>query len=537
MSRMHGLAALGAAALALHPAPAEAYSFAVRARTVAQLYQLRGFRLIGADVVYGRQRFTQSLALTIDDIGGFAAQRRKLHVTGGGPRVSFDSYLRLDHDFGTWASGQLLMGAQRVDAVDLVPELDDALLGLDLMYGYVTVDGLLGDRLKLVVGRQVGFDGIDMWALDGATAIVRPPLPVTLELQAGLRVRDSSPVAGSRFELDGTTGADCEEYVEGPTPGSGHWRLIDRQTIVENRALASDAQICPQRDVRMPTIGVAVETRDTGPVSARLAYRRTSSSTVGVIDTVDRLAFPDVGLYPDEAGQAPSDGVNAEHVAATVRAHLRAGPVRIAPYGWTRASLVHHLVDRAGVGAELRIGSHVVTPELSYRVPTFDADSIWSIFSVEPTTDVRVAWSGFGADATAWLRRYHGADRDANAYGLEAGAERDVARRWTGRLGLLADGGYGGARLGAKAAARYRAVDHFTLTATLAGWRLAPDREGDGDDRALGAWWEGIAQGRATWIFDDKFALHGVLETSASRYTPGELRFLGVVDLSFEPEL
>lgn len=528
--RSLGTAALVAAVvLAAAPAPAAAYTFAVRARTMAQIYQLRGFRLVGADVHYGVQRFTQTLALTIDDIGGFAADRRRVHRPAGGPRVRLETYLRLDHDFGSWTSGAAMLGTETLDAADLVPELDESLLGLDLLYGHVTIDGLFDDRLTIRIGRMIGYDAIDIWALDGATVTVRPPLPLSIELQAGFRVRDSSPLGPARFELDGTTGADCEEYVEGPTPGTGSWRLIDRMSITDNRPLAADLTPCPQRDVRMPTVGAAIETRRTGPISARLAYRRTSSSTVGVIDTVDRLEFDDLGLYPNDAGQAPGDGVNAEHVAAIVRGQFRAGGLRIAPYASTRYSLVDHLVDRAALGAELRLGDHVLTPEVSYRVPTFDADSIWSVFAVEPTTDVRLGWSGFGADASAWLRRYHDGETDELAYGAEAGAERALARRWLGRADVIADGGYGGARFGATAALRYAAVEHWQLTATLAGWRLSPD-----DDAT---WWEGIAQGRVTWLFDDLYAVHAVLEGSSSRYTPGEVRFLGVLDLSFEPEL
>lgn len=521
--------ALAAAMTAADAPAAHAYSFAVRARTLAQIYQLRGFRLIGADVVYGRQRFTQSLALAIDDIGDLAAKRRREHRPGRGPRVSWSSYLRVDHDYGSWTSGTITMGSSVLDAVDVVPELDESLVALDLLYGYVTVDGLLDDRLALRVGRQIGFEGGDVWALDGATVTVAPPGPVAIELQAGLRVRDTSPVAPARVELDGTSGADCQEYVEGPTPGSGQWKLIDRSSIVENRTLAADRSLCPQRGVWMPTIGAAIETRGLGPISARLAYRRTDSATVGVIDTVDRLQYPDVGLYPNESGQAPDRAVNAEHVAATVQGRFKLGRLRLAPWAWTRASLALHRVDRASIGSELRLGGQVITPEVDYRVPSFDADSIYSIFATEPTTDVRLAWSGYGATAMAWLRHYHGADTDANAYGVEAGGERDLARRWTARLSVIADGGYGGSRFGATAAARYAGRDHLTVTGTLAGWRFAPD-----DD---GTWWEGIAQGRATWVFEDKYAIHGVVETSTSRYTPEQVRFLGVLDLAFEPEL
>ena len=152
-------------------------------------------------------------------------------------------------------------------------------------------------------------------------------------------------------------------------------------------------------------------------IAARVSYRRTQSATVGVIGDVDRLTHPDLGLYPDDAGQAPADGVNAEHVAAVVRGRVRAGPVRIAPWAWTRASLVHHAIDRAAIGVELRAGDHLVTTELAYRLPTWDADSLYSIFAVHPTTDARVAWSAHGAFVQAWLRRYHDAETAPVAYG------------------------------------------------------------------------------------------------------------------------
>jgi len=277
----------------------------------------------------------------------------------------------------------------------------------------------------------------------------------------------------------------------------------------------------------MPTIGVAISTRAGAPLVARLAYRRTQSPTVGVFDAVDRLEYPDVGLFPNEVGQAPSDAVNAEHIAASVRVPWRTGRLGVAPWAWTRANLLHNLVDRAAVGVDWRYGEHAMISEVSYRRPTFDGDSIWGIFAVDPTTDIRLGWSGFGADVTAWTRRYHGATTAARAYGLEAGAVRRLGRSVVARLTLALDGGFGGDRFGATSAVRFAATERLTLTATLAGWRLAPDVDA--------TWWETVAHGVATWGFGDKYAIHGLLETGGSRFTPGFVRFMGVLDLAFEP--
>jgi hypothetical protein len=540
------IAALVAAPIATASQPAHAYRFAVRARTMAQVYQLRGFRLVGADVLYARRRFGQSLSLSIWDIGDLAARRRTAADPDGrrgGPTISWTSHLRLDHEFGSWANGNDTEGAGAlIDALDLIPELDESVLALDLLYGYLTIDHLLRDRVTIKLGRQLNLDGFDAWAIDGATVTVRTPLPIAIEATAGLRVRDTSPIAPAAVELDGTSGADCREYVEGAAPGEGHWQLIDRSMVVDDRPLASDQMFCPQRDQLMPTAGIAIATRGLRRWSARLSYRRTDSSTVGLIGPVDRLDFDDTGLYPDEANQAPARAVNEERIAATARAEIRAGTrMRIAPWAHARASLVHRLIDRGSLGADLMIGDdHVITPEITYRVPTWDADSIFNVFEVLPTTDLKLGWTGPDLGATAWLRRYHGGDDDeaGAAYGVDVEAERALDERWTARVSAIGDGGWGGTRFGATATASYgRRLERdrrIVATASLAGWRFDPDD--DDGARERGAWWEGIAQARVSWAFV-RAALHGVVETTTSREQPIGVRLMGVLDLAFEPEM
>ena len=57
--------------------PAAGYEFAVRARSIGQLYELRSFRLVGPDLVLGRRRFVQTLGVDVWDIGGLDADRRR----------------------------------------------------------------------------------------------------------------------------------------------------------------------------------------------------------------------------------------------------------------------------------------------------------------------------------------------------------------------------------------------------------------------------------------------------------------------------
>src|SRR5207249_777406 len=128
--------------------PAYAYEFWLRAQTAGQAYQLRDYQLIGPDLFLARHRITQSLALRIVDVGDLAAARRREHRPGHGLRISWQSYLRIDHDFGDYSSGRIVLpGAIRRDALDVIPELGESVAALDLLYGYVELDGLIDDRV------------------------------------------------------------------------------------------------------------------------------------------------------------------------------------------------------------------------------------------------------------------------------------------------------------------------------------------------------------------------------------------------------
>src|SRR5260221_12301151 len=92
------------AAVVLTATTAHAYEFWVRAQTIGQAYQLRDYRLVGPDLFLGRRRITQTLALRIFDVGDLAASRRLSHLPERGLRISWQSYVRVDHDFGDFTS-------------------------------------------------------------------------------------------------------------------------------------------------------------------------------------------------------------------------------------------------------------------------------------------------------------------------------------------------------------------------------------------------------------------------------------------------
>jgi hypothetical protein len=532
------VAAAAAVAVGAVAAPAHAYEFWLHTQAIGQAYKLRDYQLLGPDLILGRMRFTQTLALRIWDVGDLSAARRQARLPDRGLRISWQSYLRIDHDFGDFTSGRLTIPASvpvRRDAIDVTPELAESVASLELLYGYVELAGLVDDRLTVRLGRVLADDGWGTAAVDGGDArLAVPSLPVAVSASAGFRVRASSPLGLSAYELDGTSGAACQEYVEGPTPGTGTWKLIDRGRMITNHALSSDFEYCPQRDVRQPTVGAAIATTRIAGFGAELGYRRTWSDTVGLIGLVDRFQYPDRGLYPDESGQAPATGVNEERLWGRVHGELRAAGVAIAPYADLRYSLLHAAIDRADAGIRLSRGDHTLEPSVEYFYPTFDGDSIFNAFSIEPTTDLRLGYQRVGAwpiRASAWLRAYHHESGDASyAGGGDAGIERSFGAAWRARASALWDGGYGGRRAGATAEAGWQAATGLWLRGRAAVLGVA--RDDPGHPRYATS----SAQLSSTWQMSDGVALHVVVETDHDAIHDLQYRVIGVFDLAFFPE-
>jgi hypothetical protein len=529
---------LAAVVLAAVAAPAHAYEFWLRAQAIGQAYQLREYRLIGPDLFLGRRRFTQTLALRIWDVGDLAAARREARLPERGLRISWQSYLRIDHDFGDYTGGRVTVPLSvpvRRDALDVTPELAESVASLELLYGYLELAGLYDDRLTLRIGRVLADDGWGSTAVDGAAARFDvPSAPLAISASAGLRVRASSPLGLSAYELDGTSGAACQEYVEGPTPGTGAWKLVDRNRQITNNRLASDFESCPQRDVRQPTLGVSVATARIAGFGAELGYRRTWSDTVGRIGPVDRLMYPDLGLYPNDFGQAPASGVDEERLWARAHGDLTAGDTRIAPYADVRYSLLHAAIDRADAGVRVSRGGHTLEPSVEYFYPTFDGDSIFNAFAIEPTTDLRLGYQLAGKTpihASAWLRAYHH-DAGAASYagGGDAGVERSFGTAWRAHADALWDDGYGGRRAGASAEAAWRAAPTLWLRGRAITLAVASDEI----DRARYVSSSTVVS--STWRMSDSVALHTILEVDYDAIHDLQYRAIGVFDLAFAPE-
>ena len=526
-------AVVAAIALAVSTAtPAHAYDFWLRTQSIGQAYQLRQYRLVEPDLFHGRRRYTQTIALRISDIGNLAATRRQQRLPDRGLRISWQSYLRIDHDFGQYTSGRIALSpAVRRDAIDVIPELAESAAGLDLLYGHVTFEGLADDRLTVKLGRILPDDGWGTSGLDGGTVRYELPIPVAVTVAVGLRVRAASPLGLSAFELDGTSGAGCQEYAEGPTPGAGTWKLIDRNRRITSSKLASDFELCPQREVRQPTIGVSLATARIRGFGAELGYRRTWSETFGLIDTVDRLEYPDLGLYPDDVGQAPDSGVNEERIHARVHGELHHGSLAISPYANARVSLLHAAVDRADAGVRLRRGAHIVEPTVEYFLPTFDGDSIFNVFSIEPTADVRLGYQydgPFAVRASGWLRRYLHADESPTSVGVDAGIAHPLGDRVRARLDGLWDDGYGGRRLGGSGDVAMRARDNLWLRGRVIVLGVRREDRSDFVTSSVVA--------SSTLRIADSVALHIVANADRDEVHDLQTRVFAIIDLAFAPE-
>ena len=519
------------------PSRADAYEFWLRSQTIGQAFQLREYALVGPDVILGRRRYTETLALRIWDIGDLAKQRRIARLPERGLRISWQSYLRVDHDFGTYANGKIPDATRRRDALDIIPELDETLINLDILYGYAEVAGL-ADRVTLRVGRVPFDDGWGSSAMDGGSVRVELPQPIAVSAAAGLRVRASSPVGLSSYELDGTAGAACTEYVEAATPGAGKWQLVDRNRQIKGSRFSSDLESCPQRDELQPTVAFSVATSRLRAFGAELGYRRTWSNTVGLIGPPDRLDVTDQGLYPNEFGQAPASGVNEERIHARVHGDWKRGDLGVAPYANARFSLLHAAIDRFDTGIRLARGAHSLEPSLEYFLPTFDGDSIFNVFSIEPTTDLRLRYAHAGvlrATASAWVRKYaHDDDASSVAGGVDAGVERAFAPRWRARADALWDDGYGGRRLGGSTGVAWHPSNTLWLRGRTIVLGVASDDgvAGSPTERYVTV---STVTG-ATWKIGDTAALHGVAEIDRDEIHGTQFRGLAILDLSFIPE-
>jgi hypothetical protein len=248
---------------------------------------------------------------------------------------------------------------------------------------------------------------------------------------------------------------------------------------------------------------------------------------------------PPASLYPNEFGQAPTTGVDEERLYGRVHGDFDLGEVRVSPYADARYSVLNAVFDRADAGVRFRDGDHILEPEVEYFYPDFDGDSIFNAFSIEATTDARLAYtyaptsSSWRATADAWLRHYaHEDDEPSIAGGFDASVSRAIAQGWRGQVNALWDDGYGGRRVGGSADAKWKSR---LRSLWIAGRVLLLAVQED--DRSLQRdYVTSSTMLQSSYQVTDGVGIHVIAEADYDAVHNLQTRAIAVLDLAFFPE-
>ncbi len=453
-----------------------AYDVLLSADWTGQGYQLRDAR----GRLLNRRRLDTFFQIYVYDILPESKDprvRSKPH-----PQMYFVAACRLDADLGSYAD---VLGR----ATPLLRQEDPVGPSLQVLYAYLAVTGLAGGWMEMTLGRRFFWDAMDAYQFDGVTVTLRSPWHVSLDVFGGSRVSGVLPIDAPLFILDGTDPRD-------ETP---RWE---------------------------PMVGATVRS-DWRYLSGRLAYRQTFSRLP------DQAGEQTGYLWP--SGQAPTGlnrwGTAEQLVSLWLSSSLWKG--RLAPYAGMAYSILTDRVSRANLGLRLNLGRHRLTAEYARFEPTFDGDSIFNIFNIQPFTEVRfwyeldvtMRWSGY---ARASLRLFGDHDFDAGDDSLQEGGSPSpgagLGVRYQGyRLRARADwyyqDGYGGRTFGMDMWWRHWVLPgcvSWEGRATVVHW--ADDLfEGAGGVTA------GLALG-ALWRFHPRFAAQVILEDNFGDYYKADVR-------------
>ena len=424
-------------ALGMTPAVGRAYEASVDGQSVLQLYSVQG--LYGTPTV-SRQRLTHTLGLDVVDVAGSAWNNE--------PWVNVRLRMRMDGDYG-------ISPAERdPNNIDyFVPGLKTS--PLDVVYAYVEGGGWLRNTTGFRIGRQLFVDELGFWSLDGVRVAFAPGRLFELAGYMGFEQRGGTPLlATGRYEAGGVFRGNRDDIYRYTWP-----------SYLQSTSLA-------------PAFGSSLILLAVPKLRARLDYRR-----VWQHDQVVTSPFLDQNgnLATTAASRVSSEriGIGLGYDFGTLAATDAA-----AIYDLYRSKLVEH---RAALQMQ---PARLVTVVLSYqyRLPTYDADSIFNWFGAVGSTltrarvgfDVR---SDLNLGATAGVRFYSSSLADMT-YGTSAhGAERSglgaLDATWhspqtTLRVAQTAELGDAGDRWVGDAQLSYRTAGGAlepTAIVSLAHWR------------------------------------------------------------------
>lgn len=395
-----GSAWLGASVLG-SPNDAHASEVRTQSRTIGEGYMVR---LPGPNgQLVGRRRLSQYVNL---GVYGILPPKRADEVRRDPDdgQLQIVSSMRLRHDFGTFtrrASG---------DSARLIESLDGR--QIDLLFGYFE-----GKRIArwvdFKIGRQFEMSGLDFYAFDGAWIRAHTPAHLAFEAFAGQQVDGTALFGFPTFELDGTQGTSADRS-------------------------------------HSPMVGAAFALDEVKFADARFAYRRTWSPASLNGNVTDVGGSTGVGTVVDQ-----------EFISAQLALRLAKG--RVSPFGAGRYNLGTARLDDLSGGVWWAITPmHSVRAFYMRTIPSFDLDSIFNVFALEPFEDVRVVYQVKPGPRWTLYSRFQGrfffAEQTGElgtepgervAFGGGGGAGATYRRR---RFGMRIDGyglgGQGGVRAG-----------------------------------------------------------------------------------------
>lgn len=349
-SRLRLAAGFGLAAgfALLGPCAAHAAEVKMSARTIGE-----GYVVLAPDAdeprVLRRRRFVQYVELGVYELLPPTEPGADLDTWVRPPdkgQLELVASIRLRHDFGEFNN------QAGPDSTPLVEQLERR--QLDLMYGYLQ-GRKLGGFLDVRLGRQFEASGLDWYVFDGAWARVHTPAHLALEAFAGQQVDGSRVFGYPNADLDGTAGTTADR-------------------------------------ARSPMIGTALALTNLRRVHARLAYRRTFTpgAEVGPLRGLNQGLVEPSGAN-DGSTQPLAAGVDQEIVSGAIDLQLADG--KLAPFAAARMNLGTLRLDQLALGSAFVISElHTLRVQYLRTQPSFDLDSIFNLFSVQPIDDLRVVY-------------------------------------------------------------------------------------------------------------------------------------------------
>lgn len=375
---------------------AHGYEARVDGQSVLQLYAFEGY--YGAPSV-SRQRLTHSLGLDVVDLAGSAWNNE--------PWINVRVRMRMDADYGINPAEQ-----DPTNADYFVPGLKTA--PVDVMFAYVEGGGWLRNTTGFRLGRQTFFDELGWWSLDGARVAFSPGRLFELAGYVGFEQRGGVPLlTTSHFESGGVFRGNRAGMAATEWPG-----------YLQSTSLA-------------PAAGGSLVLLAIPHLRARIDYRR-----VWQRDQVVTSPFLDArGQLATESRSRVSTDRAGLSLGYDFGQHASADGSAV--YDLYGNQLIEHRASVVGhVSKSLRLYANY-----RYRLPTFDADSIFNWFGAVASTelkprvevDVRRDWS---LGISGGVRWYQSPWSSATAAaGQVRGFERDaifgVDSTWRARSLLL----------------------------------------------------------------------------------------------------